>query len=357
MSTTVTDALEETIRLTVPWTAAVALVLPEGAEPPPLDGRKVFAIAALGAAQDGGAAALERLEELRAEGCEYLIVPVASLPWLEQRPALVRHLQERYRLVLRDGAAGAVFALHGAAPEPDGPDGLPLPPIDLVRITSGCIKQALTNHETLYRSFYESGTVAAGYIRDALARNGLALERLGSILDLGCGCGRVIRHWCGLERPALHGCDYNPHLVAWCDEHLPFAQFDANPLEPALPYREGQFDLVYAISVFTHFDAPLQVPWIGEVARVVRPGGHLLLTLSGSERAAKQLGPEAQERFRAGELVVKRAHSSGTNACAAFHPEPYVRDVLGRDLELVEIVPSGAPDVRHDLVLFRKPAS
>jgi SAM-dependent methyltransferase len=164
-----------------------------------------------------------------------------------------------------------------------------------------------------------------------------------------------MRHWSTIEGPALHGCDYNPLLVEWCSEHLGFADFAVNPLEPDLPYANAQFDLVYAISVFTHLDAPLQLPWIEEVTRVVKPGGWMLITVNGAERAARQLKPGDLERFEAGELVVRRARSSGTNACAVFHPEPYVQTVLGRGLQVVELLPGGASDVRQDLVLLRKP--
>jgi SAM-dependent methyltransferase len=356
MSTTVTGALEEAIRFTVPWTAAVAVLLPEDLEPPRLDGRKVFALPKSGPGGDeDGTATLARLEALRREKCEYLIVPAALLSWLDERPELLDSLEKGHRLVLRDPDAGAIFALHGRPIETVGPDGLPLPPIDLVRLTSGCINQALKSPERLYQSFLQTGALGARCIRDALVRNGIDLERLESILDLGCGCGRVIRHWQSLDGPALHGCDYNPHLVKWCSEHLEFADFAVNPLEPELPYRNEQFDLVYAISVFTHLDAPLQVPWIKEVTRVVKPGGHILVTVGGDERAAKQLRPVDHARFRAGELVIRRAHSSGTNACAVFHPEPYVREVLGHELTTLELVPGGARDVWQDLVLFAKP--
>ena len=73
----------------------------------------------------------------------------------------------------------------------------------------------------------------------------MAIEQFGSMLDFGCGCGRMIRHWHDLPRRRLHGCDYNPLLVAWCSEHLPFAEFRGNALEPPLPYEDDQFDLVY----------------------------------------------------------------------------------------------------------------
>jgi len=105
MGASMTGALEEAIRFTLPWTAAVAIVLPDDAEVPDLDGRKVFRIPA------ASAETLEQIESLRAEGYEYLIVPAAAREWL--KPDLRARLEERHRLVIDEAAAGALFALHG----------------------------------------------------------------------------------------------------------------------------------------------------------------------------------------------------------------------------------------------------
>ena len=94
-----------------------------------------------------------------------------------------------------------------------------------------------------------------------LARNGVDMTALGALLDFGCGCGRITRHWKDLPG-SVHGTDYNPHLVDWCAEHLPFADFALNSFEPPLPFADYSFDLVYSISIFTHLDEPLQVPWM-----------------------------------------------------------------------------------------------
>ena len=103
------------------------------------------------------------------------------------------------------------------------------------------------------------------------------------MMDFGCGCGRVTRHLKDLPGN-VHGSDYNPHLVHWCAEHLPFGEFRTNDAEPPLPYDDDFFDFLYSISIFTHLDEPLQVPWMHELARVVRPGGLLLITVMGEDR-------------------------------------------------------------------------
>ncbi len=60
-----------------------------------------------------GMAAVAQLEVLRAQGAEYFLFPESALWWLED-PKYVdfrRHLETRYRTVLRDPHVGAIFSL------------------------------------------------------------------------------------------------------------------------------------------------------------------------------------------------------------------------------------------------------
>ena len=133
--------------------------------------------------------------------------------------------------------------------------------------------------------FLDSGRQQAEIVLSAAERNGASLESAGSLLDFGCGCGRVLRHWAGLDGPEIHGSDYNERLVGWCAANLPFAKASVNRLEPPLRYVDGQFGLVYAISVFTHLPHDLERAWIDELSRIVASGGLLLLTTHGDSYA------------------------------------------------------------------------
>jgi SAM-dependent methyltransferase len=334
----------DVLRFAVPWDAAVTVVGPEVEH----IGRRIVAPLA-----PEGEDAIKRLEALRANGCEYLVVGASAFDWLDAHPAFTAHLDTSYRLVDREDGACAVYALHGAGGR-TGSDGLPLPPVDMIRMTQGLYRRA-SDPDALYRRFETTGADTASWIAEMLARNDAAFDGMDALLDFGCGCGRVTRYL--KEAPGrVHGSDYNPHLVRWCAEHLTFGEFRTNEAEPPLPYEDGSFDFLYSISIFTHLDEPLQVPWMRELARVVRPGGLLLITVMGEERLRSIPAWERlREPFEAGELVVTKPERAGSNACAVYHPLDYVRDTLTAGLEIVDYEAGSRAAVRQDGVLLRTP--
>jgi SAM-dependent methyltransferase len=238
-------------------------------------------------------------------------------------------------------------ALANARYRRDGaPDGMPLPPADL---------RFLVARTTSISWFLEGGALAFESTLEALGRSGVAVEQLEAVLDFGCGCGRVLRNWSSLKGPRVSGCDFNPRLVEWTAANLPFAEVRVNKLAPPLPYLTEEFDLVYALSVFTHLTEELQVPWIKELARILKPGGFVAFSTHGVSYS-QRLNDVERKRFALGELVVKNnVKAPGSNTCAAYHPPAYVRDHLTAGLELVDHIPDGARGNPHqDLYLFRK---
>jgi SAM-dependent methyltransferase len=226
------------------------------------------------------------------------------------------------------------------------PDALPLPPPRLVYSVAGHFDVG---------KYYESGHQHAAELRRVLQVNDFVPERFRALLDFGCGSGRVIRHWRDLSSTDLHGSDYNPRHVAWCRSALPFAEFRLNGLAPPLPYDSGEFDFVYAISVFTHLTEELQLAWMKELERVLAPGGALVLTTKGRSRV-NSLNEDERERFERGELVVQSARYAGRNLCAAYHPERYVHERLKNGLHVLDFVPAdGGGAQTQDIFLLQKP--
>ena len=225
------------------------------------------------------------------------------------------------------------------------PDGLPVPPMRLIIRVAGWGDLGW---------FFESGQRGAECIRGVLEKNGIAFAGLRTILDFGCGCGRVLRHWAGVRTATVYGSDYNAALIRWCRRHLTFARFETNDLAPPLRFGDATFDLIYAFSVFTHLPEALQIQWMAELRRVLRPGGYLIISTHG-ERYVRALSPEQRAAFAAGRLVVQYAAAAGTNVCGAYDPPAYVRAHLARGFDVIDYVPEGAQgNPSQDLYLMQK---
>src|SRR5207237_1980566 len=104
-------------------------------------------------------------------------------------------------------------------------------------------------------SFLRVGQQCAEDIVAGLKRIGRSPDAFASVLDFGCGCGRVLR-WLRPEFTSarVFGTDIDRQAVAWCGENLPGIAFSVNAGLPPTGYASQCFDLIYAISVFSHLD-------------------------------------------------------------------------------------------------------
>lgn len=229
--------------------------------------------------------------------------------------------------------------------EPKSSNELPIPPPSLCFTVSA-------NYDIEY--FLRTGFQGAESIKEMLARNGKPINDFSEILDFGCGCGRITRHWKELTKSNITGSDINPTLIRWAQKNLNFADFITNGISDVLPFDSGSFDYVYAVSVFTHLSEKLQKHWMGELTRVLKSGGVLLITVKG-ENWKVELNEEQQNSFDLGKMVVLEPENSGSNYCGAYHPPEYVRRVLAADLIVIEHEPCGSRDTRQDFYLMKKP--
>ena len=232
---------------------------------------------------------------------------------------------EELTMQVRYYAASRWCVLSGIA------NGLPVPPPRLTWLVA--------DHFMVVRSL-RNGIRTAEQIRQTLSRNGLKIDDFPELLDFGCGSGRVLRNWRHLETTRIYGTDYNREMIDWCRTHLGFAHFETNDLSPPLCWGDETFAFIYALSVFTHLDVPLQKAWLAELRRIVKPAGYLLFTTHG-EYWTRQLSASQQSAFLAGEAVINNGDKSGSNLCGVYHPVQWVREHLLDGFRLIDHVPAG----------------
>jgi SAM-dependent methyltransferase len=117
-----------------------------------------------------------------------------------------------------------------------------------------------------------SRQVLADHYAERLLRGRAAGSPPPRIMDLGCGPGDSVDLFRSVD-PAVSwvGVDIaqSPEVAARTRADAEFVTFDGRKL----PFEDATFELVYCKQVLEHVEHPREL--VGEVARVLAPGGHL----------------------------------------------------------------------------------
>lgn len=123
-------------------------------------------------------------------------------------------------------------------------------------------------------SYDQPETNPAIMIEEHLTGPMLAAAPSGRALDVACGTGRVLRRLADLGYDVA-GADLTPAMLRIAASHLPAAELHVAPWTE-LPFGDGSFELVTCSLALCH--ATDVAPPIAEMARVLRPGGRLVIS-------------------------------------------------------------------------------
>lgn len=117
----------------------------------------------------------------------------------------------------------------------------------------------------------------------------------GKVLDFGCGNGRLVEF---LEtfaersdreasrsdrykqlRRNYSGVDISEKLVEIARKKYPDYDFQVVRDETKLPFGDSQFDFVFSIAVFHHFNPKMAEASLAELERILKPGGIMILSV------------------------------------------------------------------------------
>jgi SAM-dependent methyltransferase len=154
------------------------------------------------------------------------------------------------------------------------------------------------------------GHIGLGLHSFELLRDRGGLQPSSTVLDIGCGCGRVAVPLTNFLTDGIyHGVDIVLPMVEWCRKnitarypnfHFHYADlantaYSAEGQQQAnkyvFPFRDETFDLIFTFSLFTHLVPATAHQYAREIARLLKPKtGRALVTffLTNETVRAKQ---------------------------------------------------------------------
>ena len=132
-----------------------------------------------------------------------------------------------------------------------------------------------------FDDFISSGYRNVNEFAEALKPQGKSIGDFASVLDFGCGCGRVFMaiHF-SYPKVKISGSDIDDEAINYCHKHFSsFGDFRLNPTNGPSSFADNSFDFVYGISVFTHLPEDMQMIWLEDLYRITKENAYLILTV------------------------------------------------------------------------------
>jgi SAM-dependent methyltransferase len=206
-----------------------------------------------------------------------------------------------------------------------GEDKLPLPPSHLAKRVGGTEGEA----------FEKQGLEIKKFIIVSLPEDYDFTNK--RVLDFGCGCGRVLRHFQVEARMGeFWACDIHLSTTTWLSENMPthFRIFHICE-SPHLPIESNFFDLIYVVSVFTHLTT-MWKPWLLELRRALKTGGTALITFHNRIAYEYNTGKYFDEQ-NAGMLVTHEDREWDNGGPMVYHSNWWIQKHWGQffDIEYI----------------------
>lgn len=159
------------------------------------------------------------------------------------------------------------------------------------------------------------------------------------VLDFGCGSGRTLRHFLReAEEGEFWGADIDGPSIDWLRRSLspPFHLLHSQR-EPPLEFDRSSFDLIWALSVFTHL-TDNSLAWLRELHSLLRPNGLLIATYMGRWTSLWLLG-EPWDEDSVGMNILRTEQSWEAGGPLVLMSDWWVHEHWGRGFKVEQVLP------------------
>lgn len=141
------------------------------------------------------------------------------------------------------------------------------------------VLKGATSDTAAAQDYYEGGGVAAAWLRKVIETFRPADEPF-SLLEFAAGYGRVSRHIAkALPQARLVASDIHPAAVGFLRQ-IGIEGHQSSP-SPQTFSVDRRFDVIFALSFFTHMPKATWTAWLQALLRHLEPGGCLVFTTHG----------------------------------------------------------------------------
>lgn len=175
----------------------------------------------------------------------------------------------------------------------------------------------------------------------------LLVRRAKTLLDLGCGTGRHTVYFAQHEF-TVYGLDSSPEGLRLTEQAVRDAGLSAHlqlqDMYDPLPYADASFDAIIAVQVIHHARIATIRQLVGELERVLRPGGAIFVSVSGVRDQGTRF-----EEIEPGTLVPLDGREAGLPH--HFFTPAELRELFGR----FDVADVHQDRTKHHCLLAQKP--
>jgi SAM-dependent methyltransferase len=117
-------------------------------------------------------------------------------------------------------------------------------------------------------------------------------------LDIGCGPGGNFSMLASLSPKLVAGIDISPIALSLARAYAPSAVLVRADINETLPFADASFDVATILNVLYHGWVRSEADVLAEVARILRPGGLLLLTEPAFDALMREMDEAVMTRRR-----------------------------------------------------------